>query len=477
MRVVPRRYAAALQPHVRRCKKLVLMIVHIVSQWLKRGFGRILLSTFRKFLKLLSFIKIVIASFRNLFRLLSRKNDPPTTPTATIGHVQLPAATSPRLHLDHPTDEESIAIWMLTASSWRYALSIPQYLEKSSYLMTVPLAKDGGLTQWILVDKTLPPNQRPIPASCETLRKRALVSDVHGNVTEAIAHGVASVYCDPKYRRRGYASRLLRELRDVLPVWQADQSKRVVASILFSDIGKEFYAAVGWRPFPSFHLEFDAAALVATGASHVFAEQVGELCKEDEAISRRAMACPYSRRKTRFMILPDHDHMLWHHRREEFVCEKLLGKQPHVKGAIAGSPGNRVWALWSHCFSGTPPDQRSSQNTLHILRLVLENEVSLEHALQAGNLFEENELVPPPPVEELKAVLQAAQSEAAEWKLQHVELWAPSPLLERLIQETGIQHRKRDRSQTGICSLQWYGDANGQSDGLDWIGNGKYHWC
>lgn len=42
------------------------------------------------------------------------------------------------------------------------------YLTESQFLTGVPLAKDGGMTTWILVDKTLPPEKRPILCSCQT---------------------------------------------------------------------------------------------------------------------------------------------------------------------------------------------------------------------------------------------------------------------------------------------------------------------
>jgi hypothetical protein len=175
------------------------------------------------------------------------------------------------------------------------------------------------------------------------------------------------------------------------------------------------------------------------------------------------------------MILPDHDHMLWSHRKEEFVSQKLFGKQPLVKGALAGQPGNRVWAVWTHRFYG-PPDEESSGNTLYILRLVIENQAILD-GLSLGNKLSDSNKPYCVPVEELRAVLQAAQSEAAEWKLQHVKLWDPSPQVEELVKLTGMPHRNEDREEEGICCLQWYGEGDGKEDSLDWIGKEKYSWC
>jgi hypothetical protein len=111
--------------------------------------------------------------------------------------------SSPTVHLSHPTLAEAHTIWTFTSAVWNGALSVSQYVENAAYLLTVPLNKDGGMTQWVLVDRTLSPDQRTILASCETIWKRAFVSGLDGNVEGGVVHGVVSVFCDPSYRGRG----------------------------------------------------------------------------------------------------------------------------------------------------------------------------------------------------------------------------------------------------------------------------------
>ncbi|OJD18687.1 hypothetical protein AJ78_01302 [Emergomyces pasteurianus Ep9510] len=391
---------------------------------------------------------------------------------APIRDLVLPDALSPSLHLDHPTDAENTAIWRLTSGEWKDALPVDIYLEESLYLMTVPLAKDGGMTQWVLVDENLPLDQRPLLASCETFRKRSWVSDKHGNVSHHITHGVASVYCDPRYRGRGYASRLMRELAQVLPKWQTTRTEKCIASVLFSDIGKQFYTNLKWQAFPSYHVEFppSSGGISVGGAStatQLFAKDLAKLCKQDEALALKSMAAPCpSSEKTRFMIVPDHDHMLWHHSKEEFATEVLFKTKPQVKGAIAGEPGSRVWAIWTHRFYEPPRDSASS-NTLYILRLVVENQSVLDRL--SAEYHEQ--------VAGLRAVILAAQAEAAEWGLQHVNLWGPSAQVQELIKRIGIEYQEEDRGEEGICSLRWYGNGSGKKDSVEWIGNEKYGWC
>lgn len=106
--------------------------------------------------------------------------------SSNLSPAELPDAQSSALHLTHPTPGECQVVWRLSSLAWTDALSLPQYLEKSAYLTTVPLARDRVMTNWILTDKNLPPGQRPILCSCETFRKRAFISDRDGNVSEKI---------------------------------------------------------------------------------------------------------------------------------------------------------------------------------------------------------------------------------------------------------------------------------------------------
>ncbi|KAL6233093.1 hypothetical protein BDW75DRAFT_216046 [Aspergillus navahoensis] len=390
--------------------------------------------------------------------------------------TQLPSSTSPTLALAHPTLAETQQIWDQTSVLWTDALTVPQYLEEYAYLLTVPLARDHGITQWILVDslsnETEPGDdlnqrerKRTVLASCETFRKRALIANrctsetTETGCSDVLVHGVASVFCDPELRRRGYASRLLKELSRILPTWQGEGEARCVGSVLYSDIDPAFYKRLGWVPFPSYHLEFEPAHLAHT-AEPLCAQDLAALCQRDEEILRASLSTPPptgDEGKTRFAIIPDHDHILWHHAKEEFGASKLFGpsKKPEVKGAIAGPAGNKVWAIWTHRFYRPPHSDGSSVNTLYILRLVTETSL--------------------PTSESLKAVLYAAQSEAASWGLGKVKLWNPPRDLEEAIKVSGVKFEKRNRERDSIPCLNWFG--NEDPNEVEWVLNEKYAWC
>jgi GNAT superfamily N-acetyltransferase len=391
----------------------------------------------------------------------------------------LPDSKSPNLHLTHPTEEEKVETWTLNSASWGGALSQQDYLEREEYLTKAPLARDGGVTHWILVDKELPPNRRPILASCETLRKRSLVSR-DGTLTDVVSHGIGSVFCDPEYRGKGYASRMMKELGQKLRTWQAGMKGKICGfSALWSDIGKLYYAGHGWHPFPSTHIEFPPVSL-SSGSGTMTAKlleskDLQKLCDLDEAMICQTLARARDG-KTHVCIVPDHEHIQWHHVREDFMCGKMFGKQPTVRGAIIGEEGHRIWAMWTRNFYG-PVGKASSGNTLHILRLVIEDEAS-ESSFSSntgGVLSNSNSL--DEQAQKLKAVLQVAQTQAAEWSLRHVELWNPTPLAQSLIQRTDLQHSRIERESESIPMLMWYGEGDGKLDDLEWVGNEKYGWC
>ena len=238
--------------------------------------------------------------------------------------------------------------------------------------------------------------------------------------------------------------------------------------MLYFDIGRKYYADVGWHPFPiDTHIELDpVAAPEGSRPTPLLSEDLGQLCEEDEDMVRKELNNVSSNGKMRMMLVPDLGHMLWHHKKEEFVGDKLFGKQPAMKGATIGQPGNRMWAIWTHRFYG-PPESASSENTLYILRLVIENQdTATSDAEQVDSQ-----------TEQMRAILQTAQAEAAEWSLHHVMMWGPTPLVLNLVDRTGIQHRRIEREYEGIASLLWYGEGSGEEDSLEWLGNEKYGWC
>jgi hypothetical protein len=148
--------------------------------------------------------------------------------------AQLPDAKSSNIELTQPTHEEAVEQTRLNSTEWKGALSLSAYLGREEHLGKQKLIRDGGLTSWALVTKDATP--RAVLSSCETIRKKALVVQ-NGQIKEVICHGVASVFCPPEYRGKGYAGRMIGDLGEKLHDWQTDDQD-CLFSVLYSDIGK-----------------------------------------------------------------------------------------------------------------------------------------------------------------------------------------------------------------------------------------------
>lgn len=359
-----------------------------------------------------------------------------------------------------------------SASEWRGPLPVSKFVEESEYLQTVPLAKNGGMTHWILVDSRLEPNQRQILSSCETFVKRALTSTKDGEVKDVIIRSVASVFCAPQYRGCSYAKRMMQELSRELRTWQPAGSQ-CIGSILYSDIGKTYYAKLGWKPQGNnIHVRLESAPTVKSPlVRDILAEDIPALCAKDEAQLRKLMAKPVQEDQTRVTIIPDVDHVSWHLANEEFVSTFLFGDTPKTKGAIAGSPGRRVWVIWTRRYYDHP-DKEDSHNVLYILRLVLEGDSSLDNdALPTEARHVEQ-------TQSLKAVLEAAQQEAHTWKLDEIQLWDPTPLVRKMLTHMDVKHKIVERQKTSIASALWFHEENDFIGSTPlWLNNEHYAWC
>jgi len=209
-------------------------------------------------------------------------------------------------------------------------------------------------------------------------------------------------------------------------------------------------------------------------ARPLHASDLSELCATDEKLIRQSMKAASSSGKTALALIPDINLIRWHHAREEFVGNELRGEVAAIKGAIVGSgKGKRVWCYWTRMWYNEDP-QSSKGNTLHVLRLVVE-----EHGMYAWErAISEEEASKYIPA--IAALLRLAQEEAHKWKMETVELWNPTPASIKAAQLVSDKAQLIHREKDSITSLRWHGklpDGSRAVDHVDWIGNEKHAWC
>jgi hypothetical protein len=253
---------------------------------------------------------------------------------------------------------------------------------------------------------------------------------------------------------------MMREVGVRLRGWQAgNNGGQSLFSVLYSDIGRTFYARHGWAAFESSHVAFKPAeGALAEGqvARAIGYHDLAELCAVDERLLRADLA---RRRdgKTHVALLPELDNLLWHLMREDYMTKSIFGRTPTVRGAVAGEPGKRVWAVWMRGYYGGL--KKKEGNTLHILRVVVEDPEQPDEELVAG----------------FRSIVQIAQHEAAEWKTQDVQMWNPTPKIRGLVEKCGVEFDFVNRDKDSIASLRWYGEE--PTAELDWVANEKFAWC
>jgi hypothetical protein len=140
------------------------------------------------------------------------------------------------------TVEETYHIVHCHFDYWAGDLDIDSYHDRELALAATPLARNGGLRVWVLVDPT---NDPPvILSSCETMQKEALISRPSASIKptreleQVKAFCISSVFTPKKHRKNGYAGVMLRQLGRWLMTTSGNGF-----SVLYSDIGKVRVAA------------------------------------------------------------------------------------------------------------------------------------------------------------------------------------------------------------------------------------------
>lgn len=391
--------------------------------------------------------------------------------SAVPAEPALPPGDSPDIVLVPSTPEERIASIKLNSIAWKGPLDVQTYIARENHLFQQRLTRDG-LTCWILVDRRQPEGKREILSSCETYKKRALLA-YGGQLEDVPTHAVGSVYCRPEFRGQGYARRMLEELTGKLDTWKMENERRgrSLFTVLFSDIGKKFYAQFGWKPFLSSHIslppisreeyskQLPGANLPTARA--LFAEDVRNCVCDDQMLEKqRELLREISVKSSgaKIAINPDYDHFLWHWAREEFYANKLHSYRdpPVIKGA--GEDKSKVYCVWNRNFGETP-----EENTLFILRWVYD-EPSTPTESQTT-------------VEAMAAILRRAQLEAQEWNMATVEFWNPTPLMQKAVTMLDPSAEVVHREKSSVASLRWTGAEQGLGNDVEWVWNEKYTWC
>lgn len=271
------------------------------------------------------------------------------------------------------TDDEKRARDAVTHAAWGSGLSAAQFLAREVRLRAHPWAR-GAMRTWLW---TGPAGE--VLASCETFE---VASEVGG--TRGRTWVVASVFVEPSLRRRGHSAAMLAALLERLRVEPLAQ-----AVVLFSEVGTDLYARLGFFAVPSFDTWFEPGGAAPTGVTWLHAPLA---------------APPAPAAAAQVLHVPvDAGQVGWHLERERFYAEALGRAALPAHGARLGASSIAWTAYW-----------RASE--LHVLWLDVR-----DPAHRAP-------------------LVRAAQWAAAEAGLSSVRVWETTPLVDL----EGARRARRD---------------------------------
>ncbi|KAK7740720.1 hypothetical protein SLS53_005188 [Cytospora paraplurivora] len=348
--------------------------------------------------------------------------------------------------------------WRLNGEAWAAPISIDDYIAREYHLSQQDLSKEGRCTYWVLTHKDDPTH---VVASCESFKKTVFIAGhgtgINNGFLETTGYVVASVYTNPRYRRLGMAAYMLQKLQEHM---DTDSE----CSVLYSDIGKLYYANLGWDVFPSdqatIYLQSGDFSVSQPAARYLTLEELMPLCDQDVAqVKTKFQRLASDHHKTHVAFSPSYAQISWLLVREQFMAGILFKREIERRGAI--SSNGRSWIYWEH-------DWRGKQ--LKVLKIV-----NLESDPETGvTVMDEAKIW------DIVELLQAAAAEAAEWGLQKVLLWNPDDNTTRGIKGFHNYHAEEadvvfDERNSSIPSLRWKG-GRGKDDTI-WEDNYYYCWC
>ncbi|TGZ81087.1 hypothetical protein EX30DRAFT_341060 [Ascodesmis nigricans] len=360
------------------------------------------------------------------------------------------------------TPGEKIICWTRNHAAWGGLLTeVTQYIAREVVNSTTPMTIEGQ-KHWVLSTRPDPPQDgeesaEDLLAACETLERPAFVVGTDGKTQIVKSVGIASVFTPAENRGKGYAGVMMMKLAE----WLDEQD--VAFSVLYSDVGKEFYdKRGGWKAFESRQVVLNlkdtnkgAEQISTHDAVELFrTESVVEVCAKDVPVLQHKMkGQPLGRNNEfRVAVVPSFDIISWHFGSEEYTGKIITDKKPEIKGAKSGD----VAITWVHDYN---------KNLLFILRVSYLSKADEGKKERVGALA---------------GLLDAAVSEAQKWGFKAVVAWNPDEQLSRAAEQLGktlgsVDVVFEDRDKDNIPALRWEGAQHAGK--IEWWDIVKYTWC
>lgn len=346
------------------------------------------------------------------------------------------------------------------------ALSHAQYQHKEALQRATAFSRRGSVF-WALVERTnaddstsdaeLEAGRDPICVHCESHRFDCIFRKASGELVRGHSHHIGSVFTLPAYRKQGLATFFMKEI-----VTHMAQLPNAVASVLYSDIGADYYDRLGWRVYASTSAELDALTprnVAATGTKgdgdvatpsagtklHLDDELDALLARDNRRLEAEIQSSAYAGRAV-FAPLPTRDSVEW-----QFCIGAYYAS---IRGFTPLPTQTGLWladdafVVWCHNHKGA---------TLNVVRARFPADGQHDVVL---------------------TLLRAALAEAQAFRLPRVMIWdPPAPLFApEVVAAVDIVQRERTDSLSSAMVFAQLHEAGGHAALPLWVANEKFAW-
>ncbi|KAJ3055828.1 hypothetical protein HK097_009031 [Rhizophlyctis rosea] len=330
------------------------------------------------------------------------------------------------------TPEQIRQAWTNNHVSWGAPdLELDQYIQREILLGQTPFATDRET--WVLAPTDAPSDTLDFVAACETYRRPMLLGDGKGGVKEGVCVSIASVFTPEQHRGKGYAGMLLTVIMEMI---KADET--VLASTLYSEVGKTYYAKFGWDYAPSYVgtilVESYPETNPSTPPTPILASEIATVIWEDVDVLTEEMKTNISET---FLVLPTAEAIQWFHACADYYAP-IVGKVDPPPAHLGARLPNGDFIIWQHDWIA---------RKIMVLRL--------------------RASAP----ERARDLLRVAVEEARKYGLKKVSMWNPDDTIVSGAVEGALEvmPREDDDSLSGVWQRD--GDTNPV-----WVANEKYAW-
>ncbi|KAH6899517.1 hypothetical protein BKA70DRAFT_1313711 [Coprinopsis sp. MPI-PUGE-AT-0042] len=375
-----------------------------------------------------------------------------------LSHLSLFIATRPQI-------EESRR---RSYPEWGKGMSPEAFEERDNLLDRSEVAGNDRFTTWVLAPRD-DPETLDFMCACETFRREVFVSRTDPPTPGGLETGyaIASVFTPPDKRGKGYAKHMMRLLHWIIarpdtrpskfpeewgePPAQVEGFMNASVSVLYSDVGTDFYAGCGflpgtrdgwivapraatiWKVSAGSETHHDAWRWLSKEELDVFWE------KDSEIIAREMKEHGLKGQDAAFSFTPRHGVAAFQPLRiQQFIEEE--GPIPTFYGVTLKSQEETLaYASWTFQFP--------SFSKLIITRLRV-----------PGHLFGE--------------LISAIMGYCKERGMEEIEVWN---LQEDLVSQAASMGATTADMENHLPSVKWY--SLSPSECVEWMNNEKFSWC